>query len=132
MAELTNEVFYKDFDIRFLAHPITGKLGIKKNTDAIKQAFVNLILTNLGERPYHPTFGSDIRRQLFENYTPFTEGKIRAAIDTAKKNFEPRIEILDISFGGDPDRNELKIDITFQPRNSVQPVTVTLNLERIR
>jgi phage baseplate assembly protein W len=118
--------------LKFIAHPITGKLILKKNSESVKQAVKNLILTNLSERPYRPLYGSSIRGQLFELFTPMTEDNIRSAIRVALNNYEPRVELLDIRFGGDPDRNSLEIAIVFRPVNSVSPEVLTINLERIR
>lgn len=132
MATVTKAVIYRDFDLRFLAHPVTGKLVIKKNSDAVKQAVKNLILTNFYERPYRPNFGSSVRGHLFENYTAFTEESLQYGIKTALENFEPRVELLDIRFGGNPDRNELTISIIFRPINTTENVTLNLNLERVR
>jgi phage baseplate assembly protein W len=132
MATVTKAVIYRDFDLRFLAHPVTGKLVTKKNSDSVKQAVKNLILTNFYERPYRPNFGSSVRAHLFENYTAFTEESLQYAIKTALTNFEPRIELLDIRFGGDPDHNSLSIGIIFRPINTTENVTLNLNLERVR
>jgi len=132
MATVLKEIIYKDFDIRFTAHPVTGKLIIKKNSDSVKQALKNLILTSFYERPYAPLFGSDIRSMLFENYTAVTESNIRYAIETCIENFEPRVQLLDIRFGGDPDRNMLTISIIFRPLNSRASVTLGIDLERVR
>lgn len=132
MAAITQELIYKDFDMRFMAHPVTGKLVIRKNAEAVKQALKILILTNLGERQYRPLFGSTVRNSLFENYTTFTQDTIRNSIKTAIGNFEPRVELLDILFGGDPDRNELDITIVFRPVNTTEVITLGLSIERVR
>lgn len=132
MAAITQELIYKDFDMRFMAHPVTGKLVIRKNAEAVKQALKILILTNLGERQYRPLFGSTVRNSLFENYTTFTQDTIRNSIKTAIGNFEPRVELLDILFSGDPDRNELNITIVFRPVNTTEITTLNLNIERVR
>lgn len=132
MAVVSKQVFYKDFDLRFIAHPITGKLGIKKNAESVKQAVKNLILTNFYERPYQPLFGSGVRELLFENFTPFTQDGIEEAIKTALTNFEPRVELLDILFGGNPDLNQLSVSIIFRPINTVEAITLNLSLDRVR
>lgn len=132
MAKITNSIVYRDFDFRFLAHPITGKLSLRTNAEAIKQALKCLILTNLYERPYLPSFGSRVKMSLFDNYTAFTESDIRYAIQTAVKNYENRIELLDIRFGGNPDKNELEISIFFRPINTTTVEALTVNLERTR
>ena len=132
MSKPTNEVIYRDFDLRFIPHPVTGKLILKKNTESVKQAVRNLILTNLGERPYRPTYGSTIRSSLFDLFSPLTEEKIRSAVTIALANYEPRVQLLDIRFGGDPDRNELSVTIIFRPINTTDPDTVVINLARVR
>lgn len=132
MASVTKEVIYKDFDIKFTAHPVTGKLIIKKQSDAVKQGLKNLILTNLGERPYKPSFGSSVRSYLFENYTAITESHIRSAIKTAVDNYGSRVILVDIIFGGDPDHNELEVSIIFREVNSTTIETINIQLERVR
>lgn len=132
MPTVENEITYRDFDYRFLAHPITGKLLIRKNAEAIKFAFKNLILTNLYERPYKSSYGGGVRRILFDNYTELTESHIRYQIETAAKNFEQRIELLDIQFGGNPDQNQLDVSIIFRPINGVDEIELSLSLQRVR
>ena len=43
---------YKDLDINFLAHPITGDVTTKTDSDAVKRAVKNIVLTNYYERPF--------------------------------------------------------------------------------
>ena len=57
---------YKDINITFKKHPVTNDIVVSKDASAIKQAIVNLLLTNKGERLMNPTYGSDIRKYLFE------------------------------------------------------------------
>lgn len=132
MATVQKQIMYKDFDLRFVAHPVTGKLQTLKNSQSVKQAVKNLILTNFYERPYRPNFGSSVRAHLFENYTAMTEESLQYAIKVALENYEPRVELLDIRFRGDPDKNELAISIIFRPINSTENVELNLSLERIR
>ena len=113
MARQTNTVVYKDFDLAMRAHPVTGKLFVKKNDDSLIQAIKNLIMTNQYERPFRSDFGSSIRDQLFENY-------------------EPRVELIDIIFVGDPDRNSLGVSIIFRGKNSTNISEANISLDRIR
>ena len=132
MASIIRNVSYRDFDYRFLAHPSTGKLVMRKNSESIKQAVRLLIMTNLGERQYNPRYGSRVRSSLFENYTSFTEENLRQNIEECLSNFEPRIELLQIRFGGDPDRNELIVSIIFRPINTTETVELNISMERVR
>lgn len=128
----TNEIIYKDFDFRFIAHPVTGKLIVRKNAESIKQALKLLILTNYYERPYRSKYGGNISAFNFENYTGITQQNIVHSIKTAIENFEPRVELIDVRFGGNPDRNELAVTIIFRPINATVTESLSINLERVR
>ena len=52
---------YSDIDIMFTAHPISGDITTKKDSDAVKRAVRNIILTNDYERPFKPNFGANLR-----------------------------------------------------------------------
>ena len=64
---LLREIVFSDVNVTFTPHPVTGKLPVLKNADAVKRAVRNLILTNFGERPYDPLYGGNVRALLFEN-----------------------------------------------------------------
>ena len=57
---------FKDLNITFKKHPVTNDIVVSRDESAIKQAIVNLLLTNKGERLMNPRYGSDIRSFLFE------------------------------------------------------------------
>lgn len=132
MVKVTNDIVYKDFDFRFTAHPVTGKLTMKKNNEAIKQGFKLLIMTNLYERHYRPTFGSTVSNQLFENFTAFTEEDIRSSIITAARNYSKRAELVGIKFNNNPDVNMINVTVFFRPLNSTETISIDLALERVR
>lgn len=133
MAKVASEIFFRDFDFAFNAHPITGKLLIKKNNDAIIQAIKLLVMTNLYERVYRPRLGGNISNQLFDNYMPYTQEQIRSSIETAINNFDSgRAELLDIRFAGNPDDKTMQVTIVMRPRNAVQPIEVNISLGRVR
>jgi len=57
---------------------------------------VNLLLTGVGERYNHPTFGTDLRRILFENYSNELVERVRNTINKAINTWLPGIKVLDI------------------------------------
>ena len=57
---------YSDLDILFTAHPISGDVTTKKDSDAVKRSVRNILLTNNYERPFKPNFGANLRAMLFE------------------------------------------------------------------
>lgn len=132
MSAVTNQLIFKDFDYKFNPHPSTGKLGVLKNDDAIKQAVRMLILTNKYERPFRPLLGGNIRAQLFELYGPLVESDIKFQIETAIRDYEPRAEFLDINVVGDPENNNLSVTVVFRPVNARFPTQINIDIERVR
>ena len=128
----SQEVIYSDLDVRFLAHPATGKLIIRKNADAITQALKLLILTGFGERPFRNAFGSGVRQLLFENFSPIIETELKSIIRQAITNYEPRAIVHDILIDSDPDGNTLTVTIVYRPINGSRPITVSFDLSRTR
>tara|TARA_A100001201_G_scaffold138486_1_gene129436 strand:+ start:3509 stop:3904 length:396 start_codon:yes stop_codon:yes gene_type:complete len=128
----TKEVNFSDLNLTFNPHPVTGKLSVLENNEAVKRSVRNIVLTNHYERPYQPKFGGNIRSQLFESLDGFTSAEIRDDIATALANFEPRAEIYDIVVLPMSDENGFNVSITFRVINQTDPVTVNLFLERVR
>jgi hypothetical protein len=127
-----NSIQYSDLDLSFAAHPVTKNLSIVKNERAVKQALKSIVLTNRYERFYKPLLGSSIRQKLFENFGPNISYEIKEDIRVAIRNYEPRVEILEVKVDETPDINSLEVTITFLIRNLTDAVTTTISVERIR
>lgn len=130
MANTTR--IFKDLDLMFTAHPVTGDIARKYDENAIKQAVKNLILTKNYERPFHSEIGSQVRALLFENATPMTKALLKKTVTDAINNFEPRVELIDVGVQFLEDRNSVGIEILFKIRNTFTPLSVNLVLERTR
>lgn len=123
---------YKDFDIS-LEKSTTGDIYTLKDIDAVKRSVKLLVLTNLGERPFSPNLGSDVYRSLFENADAFTAITLKRKISDVINNFEPRARLIKVDVNFDNiDNNSIGIDIHFYVVNIPEPVTVKVNLERVR
>lgn len=123
---------YSDFLTSFNKHPLNGELLAVKNEDSIKQAFKNLILTNIGERLFDPLFGSTVNKSLFEPFTPFLIEDVQTSIQVAASNFENRIKILNVAILNDVDRNAYSVSIIFSIINRPDPIQLDLFLRRVR
>jgi phage baseplate assembly protein W len=132
MSGAIKSLVFKDFDLNMKSHPVTGKLITRKNNDSLKQALKCLILTDKGERPFRPLFGSDIRQRLFDLMDPAIASTIEFDVMTAIKNYEERVELIAVGVDGDPDSNNLVVNITFRPINTQVPSTLVVSLETIR
>lgn len=122
---------YKDIDFNFLPHPVSGDLVVKKDSQAVKQALKNIILTNFYERGFNTNLGSNVRASLFENITELAAIELRTNIETAINNFEPRADIVEVHVSYD-DNNTLYADIQYNILNTQADEVLRIELERVR
>lgn len=124
---------FKDLNITFKPHPITGDLTVIKDEAAIKQAIINLLLTNKGERFFDSRIGSSLSALLFEQLDFATASLINTEIQNTLRFYEPRIEILSLSTEPNYDSNGFDIELVFEitGRDDV-PVEINFFLERTR
>jgi len=124
---------FKDLNITFKKHPVTNDIVVSRDESAIKQAIVNLLLTNKGERLMNPKYGSDIRSYLFEPMDFGTANQIKNNIRDTIETFEPRIRVLQISATPNFDDNGFDITMTYNVIGTdTPPVTVDFFLSRTR
>ena len=130
---ILKEVVFSDVNVSFTPHPVTGKLPVLKNADAVKRAVRNLILTNFGERPYAPLYGGNVRAMLFENTDdPLLQDQLRRQIEGAIKNYEKRAKVESVVVDVKPDSNALVVKIRFMVFNERFPVDLEVAIERVR
>ena len=127
-----NQVVYKDFDTLFDIHPVTRKLNVLTNVDAVARSVKNLVLTNKGERPYQPFLGCDVRNRLFELNDGFTEDEVVENIQEVIAEYEPRAQLIDVVANVRPDQNAVDVSITFRVVNETGATTLNLLLEKVR
>ena len=124
---------YRDINITFKKHPVTNDVVVSKDASAIKQAIVNLLLTNKGERLMNPNYGSDIRKYLFEPLDYGTSYLIKGNIESTISKFEPRISVLRISCKPNYDDNGFDVEMTYRIQGTDDPpVAVDFFLSRTR
>ena len=123
---------YADMRKDFALSPVSEDLARKTNEEAVKESIKNIILTNKGERLMQPWFGSDVRNMLFENMTPDVLVILKDTISDAIENFEPRCNLIDVDVTGDLDGHTLDVAIVFAVLNREEPVTFTIQLDRVR
>ena len=123
---------YKDLDLNFTAHPVTKDVVKRTGNAAIIGALRNLILTNLYEKPFQPTFGSRIRNLLFEDISFITANMLQSEIQSVIQNFEPRVPVDAIRVEAQPEENRYAVTLRFYINNLQNPVTINLFLEKVR
>jgi len=130
---MATRLSFKDLNITFKKHPVTNDIVVSKDASAIKQAIVNVLLTNKGERLMNPRYGSDIRRFLFEPLDYGTAFQIKGNIRDTLERFEPRISVIDIKCTPNFDDNGFDVVLQYNVRGTDDPpVAVEFFLSRTR
>jgi len=123
---------FSDIDMMFKPHPNTKDIVRKYNENAIKTSVRNLIMTNFGERLFHPEIGSGVKELLFELDTINTRILLKNHITACITNFEPRVTLHNVEIISSNDGHGYNITIEFTIRNTIEPMIMTLFLHRIR
>jgi len=134
MAEITikNQRSFTDLDLNFNVHPTQKDINKFKNEMAVINSVKNLVMTNHYERPFQPDVGCNLKRLLFEQVDNVTASLLEREISETIENYEPRIELKDVTASGFPDENGYKVELTFFLVNNPNPITVDFFLERVR
>ena len=127
----TNDLF-SDFAMNLDIHPNTQDVVRIRNEQAITSSIKNLLLTDFYERPFQPTIGSMVRRELFELPSMLTAIAIQTAIEDTNKNHEPRVKVVGVDVTLSSDMSTYNISLTYMLINSTTPVSLTMFLDRIR
>jgi|19_taG_2_1085344.scaffolds.fasta_scaffold16034_2 phage baseplate assembly protein W len=132
MATEANFNRYKDLDLDFIAHPVSGDVVQKIGMDAIKKSVRNLIYTKKYEKPFQPHIHSKIRNLLFEPATPLIKIKLKKSIEEVLIQHEPRIKLVEVSVVSSPDANLYNITISYRVINVPELQKFSTKLKRLR
>src|SRR5210317_2549131 len=137
-AEATNEssrssFIYRDLNLNFSKHPITGKISTLSDVEAVKRSIRNLINLNTYDKPFHPEISGRVRELLFENVTPIVADILESQISSVIGQYEPRAELISVNVIDNSDRNEYIVKIQFYVVNAPDNMEeLTTSLERLR
>lgn len=101
---------FKDISGSFLMNPLNNDLIALKNETAIARSIRNIVLTQPGEKPFDPEFGSYVSNSLFENMSDVSADTIRSQIKESINLYEPRVNLIDVRVN--PNYSTLEFDVT--------------------
>jgi len=111
-----------------LAVDTRGALALAHEETDVEQAIGVILSTAPGERPMRPEFGCAIHDYVFERVDAFATGRMEHEIRIALERWEPRIQVIDVSFdAADIQHGRLAVEITYRivatrsERNLVYP-----------
>jgi Bacteriophage baseplate protein W len=99
----------------------SGALTYSSGEEHIQQAIWLVIGTALGERSMRPEFGCGIHEYVFAPNSPTTRGNVAHQVRRALTDWEPRIDVQDVSVEAVPGVENLmliRVDYRVQATNS--------------
>jgi len=98
----------------FPVKPANGQLTFSSYEADVERAIPIILLTEPCERPMLPEFGAGLRRFVFEPSSPVTFRAIEQAVQRALTDWEPRINVQDVTVTPDDlEPNLLLIAVDF-------------------
>ena len=104
---------FKDISLSFDMHPVTKDIAVLKNEDAVKRSIRNIVQTIPFERFFNPTFGSDMRTNLFDFVDFGSATVLEAQIRIAINNDEPRASNVTVDVLPKVNINSFEISVYF-------------------
>ena len=108
-----------------------GGIGMVDGNEAIRQAILILLFTIPGERIMRPDYGCDLHRLIFSPNDDTTAGLAIHYIRRAIEKWEPRVDIVALDAGRDPEAPEqLNIQLAYRVRATlhIEPLTIAVSL----
>src|SRR5262245_31573768 len=104
-----------------LAFPVCldkdGTIATVAYEEDIREAIRIILGTNHNERGMRPDFGAGLNAFVFEPGSPTTMQLVKKRVQDALVDWEPRIDVLDVTVSGDPvEHNKLLIDVEYSVR----------------
>jgi phage baseplate assembly protein W len=123
---------FKDLDLDFAPHPVTGDVPQKIDEQAVKRAVRNLVLMNRHDKPFQPQIDSRISKLLFEPASPLIAIQLRSNLMDILTRYEPRARINDIVITFNESTNSFDTIISFTLVNRREISNVFVSIERLR
>jgi phage baseplate assembly protein W len=111
----------------------SGSLDYSTDTQCLREALWNVLMTNPGERLMRPSFGAGLNQWIGQPNTQSTRQLIASSITTAVGTFEQRVALSSVDVAVDPDdAARVLITLKYAARGSVaappEQLTLTLTL----
>jgi phage baseplate assembly protein W len=97
--------------------------------EQLKYNLINLLLTNKGERILNPNFGTDIRKQLFNQMVDDSFEILKADILNTIKVYIPEITVERLDITPAYDNNLFTVNLFYRVNISNEKDTITINIE---
>jgi len=105
----------------------TWMFDVENDIALLASSVKMLLLTTKGERVMQPTYGTNLRRILFELNIESVESIVQQEISTALAAWEPRVVIQSLGITRYPNERKVEVLASFLARTAAQPFEVQLS-----
>jgi phage baseplate assembly protein W len=124
---------FKDISAVFEVNPLNDDLIVLRNYNAVARSIRNIIFTSPGDKPFNPFFGSRVSELLFDPIDQITTLAVKTEIEESIKNFEPRVNLVEVQVDPSHDDNEYNVIINYEIIGiDVEPQQLAFALELTR
>ncbi|MCK5020049.1 MAG: GPW/gp25 family protein [Candidatus Peribacteraceae bacterium] len=123
---------YKDFDLNFLTHPVTGDLSMKTDVRDVMQSMRTLVLTGEMERPFKPEMNGGVYALLFDLNSPGNILLIRRHIENVLDQYEPRADVHSVEVRPVESFTGVVIRVKFSLKNFNEIYSLDVALNQLR
>ena len=128
---MAHKITYRDIDISFIKHPLSGDVVTLTDDNAIKGSIELLLDMDFFETPMNPEKGSQVKRLLFEPMGIDVVIEIKEAIIEVLDKYEPRITVEAVNVEADYDDAVYEIEIVFKILNTINLKVVKFILSKV-
>lgn len=124
---------FKDISLSLQVNPLNYDIIDIKNETAIARSIRNLVLILPGEKFFNQNVGSNVSQSLFENITDISASVIQDEISNTIKNYEPRVDLIDVDVSPNDEYNEFNVTVRYYIIGiNALPQQLTFALQSVR
>ena len=98
--------------------------------EAVRSNLINYLLTDKGERPLNPLFGSDIKKTLFDPIVKDTLDGLELQIREGIESFFPLVDLKQLSVTPNLNSNQVNISLTYSVfNNELDEINIDFNTD---
>ena len=97
--------------------------------DQTRYNLINFLLTDNRERVFNPTFGANLRAQLFEQIVSNNLSDLEDSIRIKIESGFPNVNINQLKLSGDPNNSAITLDFSYTLKNSNENDSVIIKIQ---
>lgn len=113
-----------------LTPSLSKDIIVSEDIQAIRNSIYNIFSTKNGEKLLNPLFGSSLEQYLFENVSSVIGQLIGDNILNSLQEYEPRIEVLQVTVVPKADDNQYNVKVNFRFREINKDASLDISINR--